>query len=347
MTKSQMREIWCKQMEKVDSIFYGSLQKNTNTQYDGIRIVKLEDLKRDLRFPDPLIDPRDILCFVEKCVDERFLYNRSVPVEAFNNPKIKYSYRQAIVDFGIPGVGCLYSENESNLIAKKIAEYLKKNDIPLFVSEAHEGCGAVSTKIKKFNINNNDSIFVKSVAQESAVNALELVKNYSLEINHPIEAFTKYASMEECYRVIDNNNCESVAQIHNGSGIIFLPNFFDKPANSKVFLPDKFCLSNKICMFNMLDCGEDFDIGLENKLNANSTAEYIVFCIKIMLGNTGLGYEFFNIENPLTIIAACDKDNSCDTLRAYKIISQVKDLITSDESLNNNSEIIDFTILEF
>jgi hypothetical protein len=347
MTVKELRKIWCKNMEKVDTNFFNSLQKNAKSTYDEIRIVKIEDLRNDLSFSDPTIDPRDILCFVEKCVDERFLYNRCLPQAATSNPRIKYNYRQAIVDFGIPGVGCLYSTEEAENIGRKIAKYLKLNNIPVFVSESHEGCGAVKARIRKDNYSDEDTLFVAAVAQENALNAAKRVEMFSKEIEYQLDVFTKYATMDECYRVKNKDNSHDVARIHNGSGIIFLPNFFEKKQFARVFLPDKFCLSNGLCMFNMIDCGLEFDKGITEDLNPNSTAEYIIFCIKIMLGNYGLGVEFFNSHNPLTIIAACDAYDSADALRSYKIINQVRALIASDQTLSNIDDIFDFTILEF
>ena len=120
MSSAHIRQTWCKNMEKVDSEFYNCIKNNSASYFEGIRMVAIKDLIDDLHFSDPTIDPRDILCFVEKCVDERFIYNRTLPIKALDNPKVKFNYRQAIVDFGIPGVGCLYSEKESQLMANKI-----------------------------------------------------------------------------------------------------------------------------------------------------------------------------------------------------------------------------------
>jgi hypothetical protein len=347
MSSAHIRQTWCKNMEKVDSEFYNCIKNNSASYFEGIRMVAIQDLIEDLQFSDPTIDPRDILCFVEKCVDERFIYNRTLPTKALENPKVKFNYRQAIVDFGIPGVGCLYSDKESQIMANKIANYLQKNSIPVYVSEAHEGCGAVQAKIKQSNLATDDNLFVTAMAKNNAKSAADKVLSAAKELNYPIEVFTKFATMEECFRIKSDDSQEEIASIHNGSGIIFLPNFFEKKPFAKVFLPDKFCLSNGLCMFNMLDSGKDLDAGLEEKLNPNSTAEYIVFCIKIMLGEHGLGVEFFQNTTPLLVVAACDKNETADTLRAYQVITQVKKLIQDDSKLKELKGVFDFTILEY
>lgn len=346
MSSTHLRQTWVKNMEKVDTEFFNCVKNNSASFFEGIRMVAMKDLIHDLHFSDPTIDPRDILCFVEKCVDERFIYNRTLPQKALDNPKVKFNYRQAIVDFGIPGVGCLYSEAEGDVMANKIAEYLKKNSIPVFVSEAHEGCGAVQAKARLTNHDIDDNLFVTALAKNNAKSAADKVLLKSQELDHPIEVFTKFASMEECFRIKGDNN-EDVATIHNGSGIIFLPNFFEKKAFSKVFLPDKFCLSNGLCMFNMLDSGVDLDKGLGESLNINCTAEYIVFCIKIMLGDHGLGVDFFRNTTPLLIVAACDAEVKTDILRSYQVINQVKSIINKDDELKKIQEVFDFTILEY
>jgi hypothetical protein len=346
MSSAHLRQTWVKNMEKVDTEFFNCVKNNSASFFEGIRMVAMKDLIDDLQFSDPTIDPRDILCFVEKCVDERFIYNRTLPTTALENPKVKFNYRQAIVDFGIPGVGCLYSEKEGDIMANKIANYLKKNSIPVYVSEAHEGCGAVQAKVRQSNHDIDDNLFVTATAKNNAKSAADKVLSSAKALDYQIEVFTKFATMEECFRIKGDDN-EDVATIHNGSGIIFLPNFFEKKPFAKVFLPDKFCLSNGLCMFNMLDSGKDMDAGLAEKLNPNSTAEYIVFCIKIMLGDHGLGVDFFKNTTPLLIVAACDKDDKSDTLRAYQVITQVRKLIHEDDNLEDIKEVFDFSILEY
>jgi hypothetical protein len=342
-----MRQIWCENMCLVDSKFHYSIRKNTSSLFQGIRIVKLKSLIDDLGFSDPTIDPRDILCFVEKCVDERFMYNRSLPAQAYENPAVKFNYRQAIVDFGVPGAGCLYSPKESEVVASKIANYLRINQIPVYVSEAHEGCGAVQNKMLRRNQSTTDPLFVNAVARQDAQSAADKVAFYANELDYPLEIHTKFATMDDCFRIKGSDNQVEFARIHNGSGIVFLPNFFEKKEYSKVFLPDKFCLSNGLCMFNMIDTGPDMDSEEDDSINPNCTAEYIVFCIQLMLGAHGLGEDFFRDNTPLTIIGACDVNDSADTLRAYTIIKQVKELITKNSSLQNLETLFDFIILEF
>lgn len=341
------KELWSQKMENYDKVFYASLKDNSNSFFENIRVVRLKDLRRTLGFSDPTIDPRDILCFVEKCVDERFLYNRSLPVEALANPQVKYNYRQVVADFGIPGVGCLYSPQESARIADKIGSYLIKNKIPVFISEAHEGCGAVMAKCKT-RLENTDKLFVKATAKQEAESVAKLVEKYTKEKNVQIDIYKNYVTMEEyCYRVKGDHDEELIANIHNGTGIIFLPNFFDKAAYTKVFLPDKFCLINNICMFNIIDSGEEFDFNIHDDMNSNSTAEYIVFCIKIMLGEHGLGDDFFLKHNPIQIIAACDSELSTDVLRSYKVIKQVNRILCKEYNLDKIRSLFDFIILEY
>jgi hypothetical protein len=338
------RALWSKLMQNKDDQFTDKLEQAVNSTFDGIRIASLKKLMKLSAFSESSVDPRDILCFVEKCVDERFMYKRELPTGANKDPLVKYNYRQQIVDFGIPGVGCLYSEKESKLITSKIALFLQKNQIPLFVSEAHEGCGAVSAKL------NNDFSFKDAVtitsdlltttANSNAKNTANLVKKAALKNGYKVKTYSKYATIENsCYRVDDGLN-EQIAKIHNGSGIIFMPNFLDKEANSKVFLPDKFCLANDVCMFNMIDSGQSFDT------NHNSTASYILFCIKIMLGEHGLGVRYFQ-KTPLTIMAACDINLSIDTLRAYQVIKQVRELAKKDPITQDLDIDLDYVILEF
>jgi hypothetical protein len=339
------RAIWSKLMQNKDDQFTHKLEQAVNSTFDGIRIASLKKLMNLSAFSESSVDPRDILCFVEKCVDERFMYKRELPSGANKDPLVKYNYRQQIVDFGIPGVGCLYSEKESKLITLKIANYLQKNQIPLFVSEAHEGCGAVSVKLNnEFSFTNSSSLItgelLSQTANSNAKNAANLVKKAALKNGYKVKTYSKYATMEgSCYRVDDGLN-EQIAKIHNGSGIIFMPNFLDKEANAKVFLPDKFCLANDVCMFNMIDSGQSFDA------NHNSTASYILFCIKIMLGEHGLGTPYFK-KTPLTIMAACDINMSIDTLRAYQVINQVRELASKDELTKDLDIDFDYVILEF
>ncbi|MGL4759461.1 MAG: hypothetical protein ACRCXZ_09055 [Patescibacteria group bacterium] len=341
------KELWSQKMETYDKIFYTALKDNSSSFFENIRVVKLSDLKKSLGFSDPTMDPRDILCFVEKCVDERFIYNRSLPEEALKNPVVKYNYRQAIADFGVPGVGCLYSPQESKRIADKISSYLIKNKIPVFISEAHEGCGAVMAKCRT-RLSNTDQLFVKATAQKEAESVAKMVENLVEEKGGEVAIFKNYATIQDyCYRVKDEADNECIANIHNGTGLIVLPNFFDKDAYSKVFLPDKFCLINNICMFNIVDSGEEFDFNIHDDLNPNSTAEYIVFCIKIMLGQNGLGEDFFLSHNPIQIIAACDTNLSTDVLRAYKLIKQVNRILSKDYNIEKLRQLFDFILLEY
>ncbi len=346
MSLTTEKELWSQKMLTHDKKFYNALKENSASFFEGIRVVKLLELRKNIGFSDPTIDPGDILCFVEKCVDERFIYNRSLPEEAFKNPLVKYNYRQTIADFGIPGVGCLYSPEESAKIATKIGDYLIKNNIPVFISEAHEGCGAVMAKCSKMK-NGSDSIFLKATAQEEASCVAKLVEDYTLTRDYKVDIYKHYATIEEyCYRIKDDNNEDIVANIHNGTGIIFLPDFFDKRPGTRVFLPDKFCLLNNICMFNIIDSGSEFDYNLEDN-NPNSTAEYIVFCVKIMLGDYGLGESFFDQYNPIQIIAPCHNELITDVLRSYKVIQQVKKLLSTDYTKDQMKSLFDFVLLEY
>lgn len=347
MPITSLREIWCKNMQKIDSDFYNNLTKLSYSQFQGIRIIKLKNLMETIGFIEPTIDPRDILCFVEKCVDERFIYNRTLPPEAYLNPKVKFNYRQAIVDFGIPGTGCLYSDKESDIMSLKIAKFLKKNEIPVFISEAHEGCGAVQAKMKRDNQSEQGDFFASTLARLDAQSTAQKVKDFSTRIKYDVDVYSKFASMDDCYRVTNEEDQVTIARIHNGSGIIFLPNFFDKTKNSRLFLPDKFCLTNNVCMFNMLDGGEEMDCMDGVDLSPNSTARYIIFCLKLMLGQHGLGPDFFETNCPLTIIAACDNDDTSDVLRSYTIFKQLTELIEDDELLCEYTKIIDYIIIEY
>jgi hypothetical protein len=347
MSLLKEKELWSQKMLTHDKKFYKALKENSASFFESIRVVKLSELRRNIGFSDPTIDPGDILCFVEKCVDERFIYTRSLPEEAFNNPLIKYNYRQTIADFGIPGVGCLYSKDESTIIAKKIGDFLIKNNIPVFISEAHEGCGAIMAKCSKLD-NGSDSLFLKKTAQSEALSVSHLVKDYTTSRDYKVDIYNHYATIEEyCYRVKDDNNEDLVANIHNGTGIIFLPDFFDKRPGTRVFLPDKFCLLNNICMFNIIDSGSEFDFNTQDNNNPNSTAEYIVFCIKIMLGNYGLGEDFFDQYNPIQIIAPCHNELVTDVLRSYKVIQQVKKLLAKEFSKEKMKSLFDFVLLEY
>jgi hypothetical protein len=346
--EEQQREIWSHIMKSKDKIFELNLSKSKMEEdsgsFDGIDIVSLKKLMKISPFSESTADPRDILGFVEKCVDERFVYTRQLPASAAKDPIIKYNYRQLVVDFGVPGVGCMYSPRESEIICEKIARFLQKNQIPVFIAEAHEGCGAVAAKMSaSFSFKDSDPTF-KMVCDEATKNANQtstMVKKIAKKSGYKLKTYSKFATIETaCFRVEDGLN-EHIARIHNGSGVIVLPNFLDKKAHSKVFLPDKFCLANDVCMFNMIDAGLDFD-----KNSQNSTAAYIVFCIKIMLGKHGLGKVFFR-ETPLTLLAACDTTLHADTLRAYQIFTTVKEILEQDETTKDCLDIFRFVILQF
>ena len=331
LTNTNPRNYWQNVMREKQNTFYNKINKVEGHSFDNILILDLEKFSTQCSLTSPIIDPRDILCFVEKCVDERFIYNRRVPRKALQYPNIKYSYRQMVVDFGVPGVGCLYNEVQSKNVANKIVNFLQKNNIPIYLSEGHEQCGAIAAKLRKVNSREGfafspTSDEVLQAATTESQHTSKLIKSIAKSNFYDLKVFRKTARLTQSVYRNEDDKGVNLATIHNGVGLVFLPNFLDKPSKSKVFEPDKFCLSHDVCLFNMIDTGRDLD-------NCdNSTAEYIVFCLNIMIGANGLGLDFFK-ETPLIIMAACDKTIPTDLLRSHQIVQQIKDILKDKQEL--------------
>jgi hypothetical protein len=339
-----------KEKELEDVLSYNN--DNCMLAFGDVKILKMSDLMANRTLSSCVVDPRDVLVLVERCVDERFCYKRSLPQKINDETKIKFNARTNIFDFGIPGAGCLYTDDQREIVCKKIADFLIKNEIPGFVSEGHEGCGAIATKISK------NFAFTKSLAmqtaQDDANQSLNLVTKFAEAKNYKIYGASNYATMsKDCYRSAYNayteeeawgqgeDNLDSldslVAQIHNGVGIIVNPNFFDKKPHCRIFDTDKFCLSSELNFFNIVDTGKELDN------SSNSTVSYILFCINIMIGSHGLGPEYFE-KHPLKIIASCDNNYSIDTLRSYQIFTEVRESLIK---IGFDTKMVEMVMLEY